>query len=124
MTGSLPTPDVLPKGHPAAKLMNASYGAWHLCMSLLACREGATDDLIRECRDGLADAIIHTARPGPGFMETADVWAIFDLIVAEFESDPMSIQCFDSRLVDRAIRLNRDHKQQEPGGQGITDSGS
>jgi hypothetical protein len=61
MTGGLPTPDVLPKGHPAAKLMNASYAAWHLCMSLLACREGATDLLIIEVRDALADAIVHTA---------------------------------------------------------------
>ncbi len=58
LTGSLPTPDALPDGHPAAKLMNASYAAWHLCMSLLACREGATDDLIIEVRDVLADAIM------------------------------------------------------------------
>lgn len=60
ITGSLPE-NPLPKDHPAAKLMNASYGAWHLCMSLLACREGATDELIVGVRDALADAIIQTA---------------------------------------------------------------
>lgn len=60
ITGSLPD-NPLPQGHPAAKLMNASYAAWHLCMSLLACRGGATDVLITEVRDALADAIIHTA---------------------------------------------------------------
>ena len=43
------------------------------------------------------------------YLENADVWTILNLIVAEFESDPMSLQCFDSRVVDRAIRLNRDH---------------
>lgn len=27
---------------------------------------------------------------------------LLDLIVAEFESDPMSVQCFDLRIVERA----------------------
>ena len=49
------------------------------------------------------------------YLETADVWTVLDLIVAEFESDPMSVQCFDQRLVDRAIRLNRDHKAKARG---------
>ena len=44
------------------------------------------------------------------FLNTADVWTVLDLIVAEFTSDPMSTQCFDSRLVDRAIELNKEHK--------------
>lgn len=28
---------------------------------------------------------------------------ILSLIVAEFKSDPMSVQCFDQRIVDRSI---------------------
>ena len=31
---------------------------------------------------------------------------LFDLIVAEFESDPMSVQCFDLRIVERAKYVN------------------
>lgn len=31
-----------------------------------------------------------------------EVYEVLDLIVAEFESDPMSVQCFDLRTVDRA----------------------
>ena len=34
---------------------------------------------------------------------------LFDLICAEFESDPTSTACFDSRLVRRAIELNREY---------------
>lgn len=45
------------------------------------------------------------------YFDTADVWTVLDLIVAEFESDPMSVQCFDLRLVKRAIELNRAHRQ-------------
>jgi hypothetical protein len=47
------------------------------------------------------------------YLKTADVWTVLDLIVAEFESDPMSVQCFDLRLVARARELNREHRQQE-----------
>ena len=46
------------------------------------------------------------------YLETADVWTVLDLIVAEFTSDPTSRQCFDSRLVVRAIRLNREHRDE------------
>lgn len=46
----------------------------------------------------------------PDYLSTADVWVVLDLIVAEFESDPMSVQCFDLRLVKRAIELNRAHR--------------
>lgn len=46
------------------------------------------------------------------YLETADVWTVLDLIAAEFEFDPMSVQCFDSRLVRRAIALAREHRQQ------------
>lgn len=41
------------------------------------------------------------------YLQTADVWTVLDLIVAEFESDPMSVQCFDLRLVARAKALSR-----------------
>jgi hypothetical protein len=39
------------------------------------------------------------------YLETADVWTILDLIVAEWSSDPQSVQCFDLRLVERAKQL-------------------
>jgi hypothetical protein len=39
------------------------------------------------------------------YLKTADVWTVLDLIVAEFESDPRSVQCFDARLVTRAREL-------------------
>jgi len=51
------------------------------------------------------------------YLATADVWTILNLIVAEFQSDPMSVQCFDLRIVRRAIELNAEHQaqqQQEP----------
>jgi hypothetical protein len=51
---------------------------------------------------------------GADYLKTADVWTILDLIVAEFESDPMSVACFDLRIVDRAKELNREHKAQVP----------
>lgn len=43
----------------------------------------------------------------PDYLKTADVWTVLDLIVAEFASGPMSVQCFDLRLVERAKELNR-----------------
>ena len=33
--------------------VNASGAAWHLCQSLLACREAVTEDLIREVSNAL-----------------------------------------------------------------------
>ena len=33
--------------------VNASNAAWHLCQSLLACREGVTEELIREVSNAL-----------------------------------------------------------------------
>ena len=52
-----------------------------------------------------------------------DVWKNDDeahellaLIVAEFESDPLSVQCFDSRIVDRAkLCVARRKKYNEKG---------
>lgn len=35
---------------------------------------------------------------------------LLDLIVAEFKSDPMSTQCFDARIVQRAIKCVEDWK--------------
>jgi hypothetical protein len=48
------------------------------------------------------------------YLETADVWTVLDLIVAEFRSDPMSVQCFDLRLVRRAIALVEEHERSTP----------
>lgn len=31
-----------------------------------------------------------------------EIYELLDLIVAEWESDPMSVQCFDLRIVERA----------------------
>lgn len=39
------------------------------------------------------------------YLKTADVWTVLDLIVAEWTSDPTSVQCFDSRLRERAAVL-------------------
>ena len=40
---------------------------------------------------------------------------IFDLVVAEWESDPTSIQCFDLRTVERAIEISKRMKKLTPG---------
>jgi len=47
------------------------------------------------------------------YLKTADVWTVLDLIVAEFTSDPMSVQCFDLRIVERATALVREHREAE-----------
>jgi hypothetical protein len=39
------------------RLLIAATAAWHLCRSLLACREGATDELIRSVAEKLEEAI-------------------------------------------------------------------
>ena len=39
------------------------------------------------------------------------VWHLMDLICAEFQTDPMSRQCFDSRIVDEAIALVASRKK-------------
>jgi hypothetical protein len=38
------------------------------------------------------------------------VWELMDLICAEFQTDPMSRQCFDSRIVEEAVALVRNRK--------------
>jgi hypothetical protein len=45
------------------------------------------------------------------YLETADVWTVLGLIVAEFKSDPQSVQCFDLRLVRRATQLVDEHER-------------
>lgn len=47
----------------APDLLAVAEGAWHLCMSILADRNGATDDLIRSIADGL-QAVIKQAKEG------------------------------------------------------------
>lgn len=40
-----------------------------------------------------------------------ELFTVLDIIIAEFQSDPMSVQCFDLRIVARAkkvINENRD----------------
>lgn len=44
--------------HPMSALAKSALGAYHLCESLLAVREGATDELISEIRDGLKQSIL------------------------------------------------------------------
>lgn len=41
-------------------------------------------------------------RTEQGWALDARAWKVLDLIVAEFESDPMSVQCFDLRTVAEA----------------------
>ena len=36
---------------------------------------------------------------------------LIDIIAAEFESDPMSVQCFDLRIVERAKKAARCHRR-------------
>lgn len=36
---------------------------------------------------------------------------VLDLIVAEFTSDPMSVQCFDKSIVDEAIAVVKELKE-------------
>ena len=37
-----------------------------------------------------------------GFALNKEAWKLLDLIVAEWNSDPQSVQCFDLRIVERA----------------------
>jgi hypothetical protein len=39
------------------------------------------------------------------------VWQLLDIIAAEFETDPMSRQCFDSRICEEAIALVKKRKR-------------
>ena len=36
---------------------------------------------------------------------------LIDIIASEFESDPMSVQCFDLRIVQRTIAAAKEHRK-------------
>ena len=40
---------------------------------------------------------------------------LIDIIAAEFESDPMSVQCFDLRIVERAKKAAKTHRRYRSG---------
>ena len=42
-----------------------------------------------------------------------EMFSVLNLIVAEFQSDPMSVQCFDLRTVDRAKKVVKAYKDAE-----------
>lgn len=44
------------------------------------------------------------------FFDTRRAWEILDIIVGEWESDPMSVQCFDLRIVNEAKKLVAVHR--------------
>ena len=52
----------------------------------------------------------------PFYDNDKEAWKVLDLIVAEFESDPMSVQCFDLRIVERAKECVAKQKQWERAG--------
>lgn len=54
-----------------------------------------------------------TFLPDPYFKNEMEALEILNLIVAEFESDPMSVQCFDLRIVERAKSVIAQRKQWE-----------
>ena len=39
---------------------------------------------------------------------------IFSLVVAEWKSDPLSVQCFDSRIVEQAKAIDERLKKLDP----------
>lgn len=48
-----------------------------------------------------------------GFQLRQDCVDMLTQVVAEWESDPMSVQCFDARLVERARRTVAELKQRD-----------
>lgn len=50
------------------------------------------------------------------YLQTADVWAILDLIVAEWKSDPASCTCFDLRVIERATVLSEARRRAQAAG--------
>jgi hypothetical protein len=50
------------------------------------------------------------------FDNERDAFFLLDLINAEFQSDPMSVQCFDLRLVERVKQCVTDRKRFEKAG--------
>jgi hypothetical protein len=54
--------------------------------------------------------------PDPYCENDKEAFKVLHLIVAEFESDPMSVQCFDLRIVQRAKDCIAKQKQWERAG--------
>ena len=48
-----------------------------------------------------------------------EAFRLIHLVAAEFESDPMSVQCFDLRTVDRVIYVSRLLKEYDKGAGGF-----
>lgn len=46
-----------------------------------------------------------------------EAWRVLDLIAAEFASDPMSVQCFDLRVVERAKAVVAERRRLERSGE-------
>ncbi len=44
-----------------------------------------------------------------------EAWRLLRLVVAEWRSDPMSVQCFDLRIVERANKAVERRKQLDKG---------
>ena len=64
----------------------------------------------------MADVWIHIP-PDPIHENVREAMLVLDLIVAEFESDPMSVQCFDLRVVARAKNVISKQKKWERQGE-------
>ena len=55
--------------------------------------------------------------PAPDIENERRALAVLALIVAEFESDPMSVQCFDLRTVAEAKEVIAERKRLEASGE-------
>lgn len=53
----------------------------------------------------------------PFYENDKEAMRVLDLIVAEFNSDPMSVQCFDLRVVERSKEVIRNQREWEKRGQ-------
>lgn len=49
----------------------------------------------------------------PAYENEKEAYKVLAIIVAEFESDPMSVQCFDLRVVQRAKDVVAKRKELE-----------
>lgn len=38
---------------------------------------------------------------------------VLDVIAAEFKTDPMSVQCFDDRIVQRAVAISDEYQRRQ-----------
>ena len=65
---------------------------------------------VRSGQHGVGD---FTFTPDPADVADREAWQILGLIVAEFESDPQSVACFDLRVVERAKALIAERRRLE-----------